>query len=36
METDTKNKWPIAILVIAFVLGCLGLALREATLFGWL
>jgi hypothetical protein len=36
MESDTKNKWTYAILILGWLVTCIGFALREATLLGWL
>lgn len=36
MESDTNNKWTYAIVVLCSVVACIGLALHEATLLGWL
>jgi hypothetical protein len=36
MESDTNNKWPYVVVVICSLVACIGFALREATLLGWL
>lgn len=36
MESDTNNKWPYVIGVLCLLVACMGFALREATLLGWL
>ena len=36
MESDTKNKWTYAILILGLLVTCIGFALREAALLGWL
>ena len=34
MESDTKNKWTYAILILGLLVTCIGFALREAALLG--
>jgi hypothetical protein len=36
MKTDTKDGWLNTILAITVVAICVGFALREAALLGWL
>lgn len=36
MESDSNKKWPYAIMATGMLIACIGFALREAVLLGWL